>query len=246
LCRIADDGSGAALPMTICAALPTFTVHSRATIDTSRVKSERPYGITPAYYHACAARAASDAYRPRRYTPGRDILAEPTGYRVEPPLPPDPACDALLASMGVRERQRLAAVPYALIASWQTALAHPGLAAQFASPIGFAVAQMQRGNSPPPITELDRWEDRARRKGDRYESWRYIEPVAAAADLPTDERRLEARVRALAPANADLEELCTLARAIEAGATDVEALALLRSRYGRTIVHPGRHPDARR
>ncbi len=212
----------------------------------SRVKSERPYGITPAYYHVCAARAASDAYRPRRHTHGRDILAESTGYSVEPPLPVDPACDALLASMGVRERQKLAAVPYALIASWQTALAHPGLAAQFASPIGFAVAQMQRGNSPPPITELDRWDDRARRKGDRYESWRYIEPVAAAGDLPTDEQRLEARVRALAPANADLEELCTLARAIEAGATDVEALALLRSRYGGTIVHPGRYPDARR
>lgn len=34
----------------------------------SRVKGERPYGITPAYYHACAARAASDAYRPSRHT----------------------------------------------------------------------------------------------------------------------------------------------------------------------------------
>jgi hypothetical protein len=44
----------------------------------SRVKSERPYGITPAYYHACAARATSDAYRPRRHTHGRDILAKPT------------------------------------------------------------------------------------------------------------------------------------------------------------------------
>lgn len=89
----------------------------------------------------------------RAGTHGREILAEPTGYRVEPPLPVDPACDALLASMGVRERQKLAAVPYALIASWQTALAHPRMAAQFASPIGSAVAQMQRGNSPPTITE---------------------------------------------------------------------------------------------
>jgi hypothetical protein len=91
----------------------------------SRVKRERPYGITPAYYHACAARAVSDAYRPSRHTHGREILAEPTGYRVEPPLPVDPACDALLALMGVRERQKLAAVPYALIASWRTAVAHP-------------------------------------------------------------------------------------------------------------------------
>jgi hypothetical protein len=33
----------------------------------SRAKSEQPYGVTPAYYHACAARAASDAYRPSRW-----------------------------------------------------------------------------------------------------------------------------------------------------------------------------------
>jgi hypothetical protein len=37
LCRIADDGSCAALPLTICAALPTFTGYSRATIDTAEV-----------------------------------------------------------------------------------------------------------------------------------------------------------------------------------------------------------------
>jgi hypothetical protein len=200
----------------------------------SRVKSERPYGITPAYYRACAASAASDAYRPSSHTHGRDVLAEPTGYRVEPPLSPDPACDALLASMGVRERQKLAAVPYALIASWQTALAHPGLAAQFASPIGFAVAQMQRGNSPPPITELDRWDERARRTGDRYESWRYIDPVTAG-DLSTDEQQLEARVRALAPPDADLETLCALACVLEAGASDAEALAQLPSKASATI-----------
>jgi hypothetical protein len=200
----------------------------------SRVKSERPYGITPAYYRACAASAASDAYRPSRHTHRRDILAEPIGQSIAPSLSPDPACDALLASMGVRERQKLAAVPYALIASWQTALAHPGLAAQFASPIGFAVAQMQRGNSPPPITELDRWDDRARRTGDRYESWRYVEPVTGG-DLPTDEQQLEARVRALAPPDADLETLCALACALEAGASDAEALAQLPSKASATI-----------
>jgi len=33
LCSIADDGNCAAWPMTICAALPMITVHSRATID---------------------------------------------------------------------------------------------------------------------------------------------------------------------------------------------------------------------
>jgi hypothetical protein len=200
----------------------------------SLVKSERPYGITPAYYRACAASAASDTYRPSRHTHGREVLAEPIGQSIAPSLSPDPACDALLVSMGVRERQKLAAVPYALIASWQTALAHPGLAAQFASPIGFAVAQMQRGNFPPPITELDRWDDCARRKSDRYESWRYIDPVTAG-DLPTDEQQLEARVRALAPPDADLETLCALACALEAGASDTEALAQLPSKACATI-----------
>jgi hypothetical protein len=200
----------------------------------SCVKRERPYGITPAYYRACAASAASDTYRPSRHTHGRDVLAEPIGQSIAPSLSPDPACDALLASMGVRERQKLAAVPYALIASWQTALAHPGMAAQFASPIGFAVTQMQRGNSPPPITELARWEDRARRKGDCYESWRYIEPVPTG-DLPPDDQRLEARVRALAPPDADIETLCALACALEAGASDAEALAQLPSKARATF-----------
>jgi hypothetical protein len=63
--------------------------------------------------------------------------------------------------MGVRERQKLADVPYDLIAAWQTAVGHPGMAAQFTTPIGFAVAQMQRGNAPPPNAELDRWAERA-------------------------------------------------------------------------------------
>ena len=113
----------------------------------SRVNYARPYGITPAYYHACAARAACDAYRPSRHSDTRDTLAEPTGSDVISPLPVDPACDDLARVDGCRERQKLAAVPYGLIASWQTAIAHPGLAAQFASPIGFAVAQMRARES---------------------------------------------------------------------------------------------------
>jgi hypothetical protein len=192
----------------------------------SRVRSERPYGISPAYYHACAARAASDAYRPRRGAHAHDTRADPG---ITPPWPPDPACDALLASMGIRERRKLGAVPYALIASWQTALAHPGMVTQFTSPIGFAVAQMERRNPPPSTAELDRWAERARRKDDRYESWRFIEPVGASSDPPTEEQELEARVRALAPPDADLEDLCALACALEAGANDAEALAQLRS-----------------
>ncbi len=131
--------------------------------------------------------------------------------------------------MGVRERHKLAAVPYALIALWQVALAHPGLAAQFTSPIGFAVAQMQRGNAPPSRAELDRWAERACRNDDRYETWRYVEAASITEAAITHEQQLEARVRAIAPPDSDLADICALARWIEAGATDAEAVAHLRA-----------------
>ncbi len=189
-----------------------------------RASSERPYGITPAYYEACAARAAVDAYRPTRNRPERDASADTAST---PATRPDPDCDALLASMGVRERRNLGAVPYAVIALWQEALAHPGMAARCFSPIGFAVAQMQRGCPPPSTAELDRWAMRAHRTTDRFETWRCIEPVDAPNALVTEERALEARVRALVSPDADVDELCLLARALEAGASDAEALAQL-------------------
>jgi hypothetical protein len=122
-------------------------------------------------------------------------------------------------------------VPYDLIAAWQLALAHPGLAAQVTSPVGFAVAQMQRGNPPPPIAELERWAEQGRRSNDRYESWRYMEHPAATMEPTADEQQLETRVRALAPPSADLADLCELARAIEAGATDTEALAQIHAKH---------------
>src|SRR5262249_50092991 len=143
------------------------------------------------------------------------------------PTPLDPTCDALLRMMGVRERQKLADVPYDLIVAWQTALGHPGMAAHCITPLGFAVAQMQRGNAPPSIEELDRWAARAQRKDDRYETWRHIDAPSIAVDAVTYEQQLEARVRALAPPDADLSGLCALARDLEAGATDAEALARL-------------------
>jgi hypothetical protein len=138
--------------------------------------------------------------------------------------------------MGVRERHRLGHVPYDLIAPWQTALAHPGMLARFMSPVGFAVAQMQRGKAPPPIAELDRWAERARRKEDRYEVWRYVEAPAIAEDVIACEQQLEARVRAIAPPDADVTDLCELARCIEAGATDAEALASLHARHTGELV----------
>jgi len=192
----------------------------------SRAVAARSFGIAPSYYRACAARAACDAYVPRR----ADQTITPVAHNLTDDITSlkvvlDPACDALLQAMGVRERQKLGAVPYDLIAAWQLALAHPGLATQVTSPVGFAVAQMQRGNRPPPITELERWAEQDRRRNDRYESWRYLEQPAATLEQAANERQLEARVRALAPPSADLADLCALARAIEAGASDTEALA---------------------
>lgn len=68
----------------------------------------------------------------------------------------------------------------------------------------------------------------------------------AAGDIPTDERRLEARVRSLAPADADLEDLCALAGALEAGASDVEALAQLYFKASARSAECGEHAWARR
>jgi len=197
----------------------------------SRTVVERPYGITPAYYRSCAAQAAYDAHRP----PAAWSASAPVHDNVRTPLSAspalDPACDALLRAMGVRERQKLAEVPLGLIETWQTALGNPGLAAQFTNPVGFAVVQMQRGNQPPPVTELDRWADRSHRKDDRYEVWRYVETPAVDRSVIACEQQLEVRVRALAPPDADLTDLCELARWIEAGATDTEALARLRTKH---------------
>jgi hypothetical protein len=197
----------------------------------SRVRREYCYGITPAYYRTCAVRSECETYRPRSQFHGviTDDHAIPDGS-TPAAMWLDPRCEPLLQAMGVRERQKLRGVPYELIASWHEALQHPGTAAYFTNPVGFAVAQMQRGNQPPPIVELDRWADQAQRTNDCYELWRYIEPSAAAVETTVDEHQLEARVRAIAPPNADLADLCHLASAIEAGATDAEALAQLRGK----------------
>jgi hypothetical protein len=194
----------------------------------SRAAVERPCGITPAYYHACAAQATCDVYRPlARWSAPVPSPPELSPGAAQTSTELDPACDALLRAMGVRERQRLASAPYDLIEAWQRALEHPGMTTQFTNPIGFAVVQIQRGNAPPPMIELDRWAERARRSDDRYESWRYIEGATISGAALTYEQQLEARVRAIAPDGADLTEFCELARLIEGGATDIEALEQL-------------------
>ena len=197
-----------------------------------RATAERPYGVSPAYYQACAAQAVCDTYRPATMWGASAFSDCERASETDSVLATlDPTCDALLREMGIRERHQLGAVSYELIAAWQTALTHPGMLAQFTSPPGFAVAQMQRGNAPPPVVELDRWAERARRKDDRYEVWRYVAAPSVDAAAIAREQQLEARVRAIAPLDADLADLCELARCIEAGASDAEALASLHTSH---------------
>jgi hypothetical protein len=197
----------------------------------SRAGSKRPYGITPAYYQACAAQAACAAYRPSS-TARLPASIAPAVVQETAPVPPalDPACDGLLQEMGVRERQQLAALSPELITAWQAALGHPGLAARFTSPVGFAVVQMRRGNRPPSSAELDHWAEQAHQKLDRYETWRYMDAAPIVDDTLAYEQQLEARVRQLVPPDADLAELCALASALEGGVSEAEALALIQAR----------------
>lgn len=193
----------------------------------SRAQPKRPHGITPAYYRACAAREACSTLQPLT-PPTREPLGQ-AHLDHQGAMPFDPDREALLRAMGIRERRQLAAVPEELLLAWQQALTHPGMAAQLNSPAGFAVAQMRRGQAPPSTAELERWAKRARQRADRYESWRVIDPIATTGAEVEQELALEARVRALAPPDADLDELCALASWLEAGATDEAALAQLAS-----------------
>ena len=141
----------------------------------SRSTAKRPSGVTPAYYHACAARGACATNRP-----GAASGSAATNRRVLPASNPfaapicDPAREVLLQAMGVRERKMLGTVPHALIAAWADVITHPGLTARFDSPVGFAVQQMRQGQAPPPNAELDRWAERRRRTTDRYETWGFV------------------------------------------------------------------------
>jgi hypothetical protein len=137
--------------------------------------------------------------------------------------------------MGIRNREALVSVPQKLISSWVDVIGHPGLAARFTSPVGFAVSQMRQGNQPPSVEELDRWATLTRRAEDRYEAWRHIEQSSAAPALAGAEAQLEARVRRLAPPDASLAQLCELAHLLEAGTPDGEvAVHAQRMRRGGT------------
>jgi hypothetical protein len=131
--------------------------------------------------------------------------------------------------MGVRERAKLAGVAIDLITCWKEALDHPGMSAQFSNPVGFAVAQMLRGNAPPPIDELDRWTRGTRGEARSQGAGRHIEPLIVPPEAVRHEAQLEARVRAIAPPGADLMVLCELASLLEAGVSDEEARARFKS-----------------
>src|SRR5215211_6249036 len=73
---------------------------------------ERPFGVTPAYYHACAGGAAGAVGQPGG---AREETALVTGYQPNAMQPGGPALDprrsALLRAMGVREPRTLVAAP---------------------------------------------------------------------------------------------------------------------------------------
>jgi hypothetical protein len=192
---------------------------------------KRPFGVTPAYYHACAARATcavDPSHTEHRATAKTATHAPNEAHPIGPAL--DPRYRALLKKMGVREQRTLAATPPSLIEAWSQIITHPGLLARFDSPVGFAVRQMRQGQMPPLNAELDRWANRAARAADCYETWRHIDAPPCQLDSVLQEQSLELRVRALAPCDADITELCALATWIEQGATDQEALARLAAR----------------
>ncbi|MEP7189050.1 MAG: hypothetical protein ABI901_07675, partial [Roseiflexaceae bacterium] len=189
---------------------------------------ERPFGVTPAYYYACAAGAAGAVEQPRRAREAAVLVADHQPNDTQPGGPVlDPRCGALLRAMGVRERQTLTAIPLTLIEAWSGIITHPGLLARFGSPVGFAVRQMRQGQLPPEGAELDRWAARATRAADRYDAYRHMAAPLYSVEGAAGERNLEARVRAIAPPGTDIADLCRLANWLERGATDADALARL-------------------
>ncbi len=194
---------------------------------------ERPFGVMPAYYHACAARAPDAVDRSHV---GRRATAKAGTHEANDAQPRrpmlDPRCGALLRAIGVREPRTLAATPLALIEAWFEIIAHPGLAARFDSPVGFAVQQMRQGHMPPPRAELERWAARATRAADRYDAYRHMAAPASSVEGAAVERNLEERVRTIAPPGTDIADLCRLADWLEQGATEADALARLAASDG--------------
>lgn len=195
-----------------------------------RASVRRRLGVTPDYYRACItdprqpipANAPPDTVNCRTQPSAADTVPSSA-----PPTVMDDRCVALLRRMGVRAPHSLADVPYELVAAWDAALTHPGMVMHFASPAGFAVSQMRQGHAPPSPDELDRWATDG--SGHGHEALRHLPPMPPATG--GTEATLEARVRAIAPPNASLSDLCTIAALLEDGVADADVRSRFMARY---------------
>lgn len=205
----------------------------------ARAERDPDRRIVPAYYAACAAEEACASI-------GQDVaLAElcvsiptepPAVQSAAPQRAPvevssrvtvlvDPACDALLQAMGVRQRSSLAGVPYVLIAAWNEAVQHPGMAARFADPVAFAVSQLAAHVAPPTLAELERWVSW------QHPGKRNAPPQLIAANEPppaAEETAWASHARVLLP-DACADDRALLTSFLVQGAADEEALALLQA-----------------
>lgn len=215
----------------------------------TRAERDPARGIIPAYYVACAAEEACarigqdgavakvhvsvpaerPAEPPDAPQPGAVAIAPPVASRL------NPACDALLQAMGVRQRAALAGVPYALIAAWHEAVQHPGMGARFAEPVAFAVSQLAAHVAPPALAELERWAS-WQPQGGRNAPPQLIEP----SELPPvdEEAAWSSHAHALLP-NASADDIVLLSSFLVQGATDDEALALLQAQRAYEAQYAG-------
>jgi hypothetical protein len=198
-----------------------------------------PSRVLPGYYHTCAARAAVDAYRPRRYErPAPEMAPAPN---IKPPAPRlDPACERLLRDMGIREREQLTLVPLMLIEQWATIIEHPGLVARFDDPHAFAHSQLRKHQPPPPHAELDRWAERHRRHAGAT-----LIPALTDAQIAAIEAReaaIEERAAAIAPPDLTTEERLRLLIDLEEGRAENEALSRLHARWA-VVTPPAPTPE---
>jgi hypothetical protein len=136
--------------------------------------------------------------------------------------------------MGIREREQLTLVPFALIEQWAAVIEHAGLAARFDDVQAFAHSQLRKQQPPPPRAELDRWAERQRKRAGAA-------PIPALTDtqiaaIETHHQALEIRAAAIAPPDLTTEEHLRLLIDLEEGKAENEALSRLHAR--RAVVTP--------
>lgn len=186
----------------------------------ARAQRDPARGVSPGYYVACAATAECANQLPLPPPPKRSGFV-PAALSAAPSSI-DPLSNALLDSMGVRNRRNLAGVPAELVAAWHAAVQHPGMAARFADPVAFAVSQLVTHTAPPSLAQLERW-------AAWQQTTRNAPPQLITAGEPRPAAEDEAwsqHAHALLP-GASQDELAHLVSFLAQGADDAEALALL-------------------